>query len=214
MRNDLSLLVLGTTTFATEVADVACAAGYEVAGFVEALRPTRAAKEHAGRRVFGIDDIAALAESHLAVCGVRERRREVVEAVSACGLGFATVLHPTAFVLPTTTIGEGSLLGAGVAISGHTEIGRHVLIDRGGLVGHHTVVSDYVAVHAGANVAGSCAIGEEATIAMGAVVVDHVRIGARSVVAAGAVVVKDVPDGVAVAGVPARVVEGPTPAAG
>lgn len=47
-------------------------------------------------------------------------------------------------------------------------------------------------------------IGREVWVASGAMVLGPCRIGDRAVVAAGAVVTRDVPDGVVVAGVPAR----------
>jgi acetyltransferase-like isoleucine patch superfamily enzyme len=47
-------------------------------------------------------------------------------------------------------------------------------------------------------------IGEDAHVGIGAVVIEGVSIGEGAFVAAGAVVVGDVPDGVRVAGVPAR----------
>jgi sugar O-acyltransferase (sialic acid O-acetyltransferase NeuD family) len=203
----ISIVVLGTTPLAAEVADVCTVAGYEVAGFVEDVSPERALEPYAGLPVHWIDDAAALAESHLAISGVETGTRPVVvERATAIGFRFATVIHPGAYVPPTTTLGVGSVVGAGAVAAGHTEIGRHVLVERGSLLGHHTLVGDYSWLQAGASVAGSSRIGEGVRIGMGAIVIDHVTVGAGSVVAPGAVVVKDVPENVRVAGVPARIV--------
>jgi acetyltransferase-like isoleucine patch superfamily enzyme len=56
----------------------------------------------------------------------------------------------------------------------------------------------------GACLAGLVTIGESAHVGIGAVVIEGVSIGEGAFVAAGAVVVGDVPDGLRVAGVPAR----------
>jgi acetyltransferase-like isoleucine patch superfamily enzyme len=48
-------------------------------------------------------------------------------------------------------------------------------------------------------------IGDRTYIGMGAVILNSLTIGSRVVVGAGAVVTKDVPDGVQVLGVPARI---------
>ena len=76
-----------------------------------------------------------------------------------------------------------------------------MLVDRGSLLGHHTTIGDFTSIRPGANVAGSCRVGDHVEVGTGAVVIDHLSIGA------GAVVVKDVPAGVRVVGVPARIVE-------
>jgi len=202
------LLVLGTTPFATEVAVLAEESGHEVAGFVENLDRARCDEPLAGLPVHWIDEVADLASTHAAVCGLGTTRRSIfTDQAAARGLPFATIVHPTAHVPASSPVGEGSIVGAGVLVGAYASIGRHVLLNRGSLIGHHTVVEDYVSVLPGANVAGSCRIGRAAFVAMGSVVVDHTSIGEESIVAAGAVVLRDVPPNVQVVGVPARVVK-------
>lgn len=203
------LLVLGTTLFSLEIADVAAATGcFEVAGFVENVERARCADPLAGLPVHWIDDVPAFADTHVAVCGIGTTRRSIfVEQAAERGLAFATVVHPRAWVSPTAILGEGTVVGAGAVVGAHAAIGRHVHLNRGALVGHHTTIGDFCSIQSGANVAGSCRVGEATFVAMGAVVVDHLAIGSRSVVAAGAVVVADVPDNVQVVGVPARIVK-------
>jgi len=66
------------------------------------------------------------------------------------------------------------------------------------------VIGDYVTI--GHRAVIHCAeIGDRCLIGMGAILLEGVKIGAGSIVGAGAVVTKDVPAGVVVAGVPAKV---------
>ena len=58
----------------------------------------------------------------------------------------------------------------------------------------------------GAVIGGGAVIGDHAFIGLGASIRDHVHIGAGAVVGMGSVVIDDVPDGAAVAGVPARAI--------
>ena len=203
------LLVLGTRTLALEIADLACEIpGFRVAGFGENMEPERCRETLAGLPILWVDDVAKLAHTHFAVCGLATTHRSrFTEQVAAHGVPFATLVHPSARVSAKSSLGEGTIVSVGAIIAAHTHLGRYVLVNRGALIGHHTEIGDYVTIQPGANIAGACRIGEATYIGIGAVVIDHITIGAHSVVGAGAVVVKDVPDHVQVVGVPARIVK-------
>ena len=203
------LLVLGTRTLAVEIADIAAdIPGVQVAGFVENLNRERCQEKLEDLPVLWVDDLAPLAQSHRAVCGLATTHRSrFVAQVAAYGIPFATVIHSLARISSKSTVGEGSILSVGVIVAAHTHLGRHVLVNRGALIGHHTKIGDYVTIQPGANIAGACRIGEATYIGMGAIVIDHITIGSHSVIGAGAVVTTDVPDHVLVVGMPARVVK-------
>ena len=202
------ILILGTHSFAEEVADlIAEIPDYRVTGFVENMERARCDETLDGLPIIWVDSLPQYAKSHRAVCalGTTFRSRFTDEA-AAHGVQFVTVVHPSARVSPSSSLGEGSIVSAGVIVGARTSIGRHVIMNRGALVGHHTEIADYVSVMPGANIAGRCRIGEATYIGMGAVVIDNITIGAHSVVGAGAVVTKNVPDNVQVLGLPARIV--------
>jgi len=194
------LLILGAGAFAVEVADlISEIPTFELAGFVQSVDPRLGEKQLEGLPVYWIEDLARLAETHWAICAVgSSRRRAFIEQAAAFGIRFATVIHPASRVSAKSTLGEGTLVSAGVMIGAHARVGRHVILNRGALVGHHTEVGDYAVCGPGANIAGSCKIGEGAYIGIGAVVRDHLKIGAGSVLGAGTVVVRDVPENVMV----------------
>jgi len=203
------LLILGARTFAPEVSDlVSEIPGFRVVGFVENIEPERCRETLEGLPILWADDVAQLADSHWAVCALGSTQRSrFIEQVAACGIPFATLVHPSARISSKSSLGGGTIVSVGVIIAAHTHLGHHVIVNRGSLIGHHTTIGDYVTISPGANIAGACRIGEATYIGMGAVVIDHITIGAHSVVGAGAVVTKDVPDHVQVVGVPARIVK-------
>ena len=84
-----------------------------------------------------------------------------------------------------TNIQDGAIL--------HGDPGQPLIIGEYVTIGHRAVIH--------------CAeIGRGCLIGMGAILLEGVKIGAGSIVGAGAVVTKDVPAGVVVAGVPAKVI--------
>ena len=204
----MKLLILGTRTFAPEIADVAAdVPGVEIAGFVENMDRGRCSDTLEDLPIHWIDDVGPLVETHFAVCALgTTQRSRFIEQASALGMRFATIVHPTARISRNSTVGEGSIVCPGVIVATRTTIGRHVILNRGALIGHHTSVGDYCSIMPGANIAGACSIGEATYVGMGAIVLDHHNVGSRSVVGAGSVVTHDVPDNVQVIGTPARIV--------
>lgn len=203
------LLILGTRTFALEVADLADEiSDFEVAGFVENMDRERCEQRIEDLPVFWVDELGQFAGSHSAVCGLSTTlRSRFTDEAGALGLNFATLVHPSARVSSRSSLGAGSIVSVGVIVGSHSHLGEHVILNRGAMVGHHTEVGDYATIQPGANVAGACRIGDATYIGMGATVIDHISIGSHSVVGAGAVVTKDVPDNVLVVGVPAKIVK-------
>ena len=201
-------MILGSYAFAEEVADLAREAGHDLAGFVENWDRDRCAEPFLGLPVTWIDEAAPLAAEHEAVCSIGStKRRGFVEQAAGVGFRFGRVVHPSALISSTSSLGEGCVAGARVVVAASTRIGRHVILNRGVMVGHHTQVGDYVTISPGANVAGKVTIGDGAYVGMGAIVLDGKTVGPGSVVGAGSVVTKDVPPNVQVVGVPARVVK-------
>ena len=203
------LLILGTRSFAPEVADLASEVpGYRVVGFVENMNRERCQEELEGLPVLWVEDVAELADTHWAVCALgTTHRRGFIERVAAYGTQFATVIHPSARVSTKSSVGHGSIVSAGTIIAAGTRLGRHVLVNRGVLIGHDVEISDYVTLGPGANIAGSSHVGEGTYVGMGAIVLDHITIGSHSMIGAGSVVTKDVADNVQVVGMPARIVK-------
>lgn len=203
------LLLLGTRTFAEEMADVISdVPGFRVAGFVENMDRHRCDQLISGLPIHWIDDLAPLAATHWAVGALSTTHRgRFIDQAAALGMRFATVVHPSANLSGRVTLGEGCFINRGVLIAGFTQLGRHVLINRGAIIGHHTSIGDLCTIQPGANVAGACEIGRRVYIGMSACVIDHVKVGEQAVLGAGAVAIADVPPRTLSVGVPAKVVK-------
>jgi sugar O-acyltransferase (sialic acid O-acetyltransferase NeuD family) len=208
-RMTTPLLILGAGTFATEVLDIAEAAGeFAPLGFVNSLEAPAPGTTHEGLPVYGLDDLpCGPGDCRMIAAIVSVKRRGFIEAMQARGYRFISVIHPSAVVSRRANVAAGCVVHANVVISSNTHVGPHVILNRGSLIGHDDRIGAFCTIGPGANIAGGVEIGASAYIGVGAVIRDHVGIGAEAVAGAGAVVVKSVPDQVMVAGVPARIMQ-------
>lgn len=203
------ILILGTGPFAVEIADMASEIpGVAVAGFVENLDRNRCAQPLDGKPVYWFEQLDEYLQTRRFVCGLgTTQRSRFTDQIAALGGEFATLVHPTARVSASSSLGPGTILNVGVIIASNTQLGRHVSVNRGATIGHHTQIEDFVTLGPGVNLAGSCRIGRAVYLGIGATIIDHRTIGAHSVVGAGAVVIEDLPERVLAVGVPAKIVK-------
>ncbi len=125
------------------------------------------------------------------------------ELRSRFGLLFAPIVHPTTYVSPMSSLGEGVFVGAGCVIGPNVRIDEFTLINRGAIIGHDCSIGPCVIIGPAAAVASGVRIAQGATLGIKAAVLEGLSIGEGSYVAGGAVVLKDVAAHVMVAGVPA-----------
>jgi sugar O-acyltransferase (sialic acid O-acetyltransferase NeuD family) len=117
---------------------------------------------------------------------------------------WATIVHGSAWVSPSASLGPGSVVLAGAIVNAGARIGRHVVVNTRAVLEHDVVVGDLVHVGPGVVVGGGARLGDSVTVGLGALVRDHVEIGVGATVGMGSVVVADVPPSTVVVGSPAR----------
>lgn len=195
-----ALFVAGTGSFAADVAEVAQDAGYDVAALIELVDLARV-----GQTIHGLPVVGREAPPGARfVLGAGGKRSVLCDELAHAGWSRQTVVHPTAHVPASVSLGDGVLVGPRVVLGASAAVEDDALLARGVLVGHHTRVGHGAVLNPGANVAGNVTVGAGAFLGLGCVIRDHISIGARAVVAAGAVVVADVAEETQVRGVPAR----------
>jgi len=118
---------------------------------------------------------------------------------------FGKVVHPSTFLSPTSSLGEGSVAMAGVVINANTKVGKHVILNTRCSIDHDCDLADFVHVSPGATVCGGVSVGEGTQVGAGATIIQNISVGKWAIIGAGSVVVADVPDYAVVMGVPGRV---------
>jgi sugar O-acyltransferase (sialic acid O-acetyltransferase NeuD family) len=180
----------------------------ELLGFVDPELCEETARRLGVPRLGGEDALERQDPVHgvlgFAALETRRRREEAVRRLARLLKGWATVVHPAAWVSHTATVGEGTVIMAGAVVQAGARIGPHCVINTGAIVEHDVVLGEHAHVAPGATLGGAVRVGALAYIGLGAAVRDHTSVGDGATVGMGAVVVRDVSPGARVMGVPAR----------
>ena len=189
-----------------EVIELCESCGIDIAGIID----NRLQGSYRGYSVLGGDeDAEALYDTYggvplLVTPDKPGVRKSLVDRYSALGFLFATLAHPLASVSPSASLGTGAIVHTLAHVSADARVGDFVRVNACANVMHDCVVGDFTTVAPNAVLLGRVTVGESSYIGSNATVLPDVKVGEGSVVGAGAVVTKDVPDGLTVAGNPAR----------
>ena len=211
--NRTALLIVGAGGHAREVLALIRDGGTRgftarVMGSVDDGSPDPHILERIGlQHLGGTSNLAEWAGAHFTVgIGSGQVRLMLADSARHAGLSALELISNLAHVGPDVRCGAGCVIFPMATVTTNIELGDQVHIGRGAAVGHDSVLSEGVTVMPNASVSGNVTIGARSTIGTGAAVIQGVTIGADVTVGAGAVVIRDVPDGVTVAGVPAKVI--------
>jgi UDP-perosamine 4-acetyltransferase len=150
-----------------------------------------------------------------AVIAIGDNRARATYARMAAQLGFQlpAIVHPSAIVSPTATLGANVVVAAGVVVGVEASVTDHAILNTGCVVDHECRIGEAAHIGPAAALAGRVSVGSGAFVGLGSRVIQCLSIGRDATVGAGAVVTRDVPDGVTVIGVPARIVNQSAPRA-
>lgn len=142
-----------------------------------------------------------------------DRRNSAIPMLDIKGINAR--IEPGAIIREMVEIGDNAVIMMGAVINLGAVIGAGTMIDMNVVIGGRGMIGKNCHIGAGAVIAGvieppsatPVIIEDDVVIGGNAVVLEGVRVGRGAVVAAGAVVTEDVPAGVVVAGMPARIIK-------
>lgn len=117
-----------------------------------------------------------------------EHRIRLYAEVQDAGFTIPTVIAPTAYVSPHTTIGVGSIVMHGAIINAGAQVGKNCLINSNSLIEHDAHVEDHCHISTGVILNGDTSIGTGTFIGSRAVIKEGVSIGSNSLVGMGIIV--------------------------
>ncbi|MDY0150883.1 MAG: acetyltransferase [Candidatus Cloacimonas sp.] len=137
----------------------------------------------------------------------KEERTVKYEAYNIPLEANASVVHPTAYVNPSTKIGYGVLISPHCSSSYGPVIGNFVHMYTNAFIGHDSVIEDYATLTAHSIVGGRVHVEKGAHVGLNACIREDLTIGKFAVIGMGAVVVSNVPDYAVVVGNPAKIIK-------
>lgn len=117
---------------------------------------------------------------------------------------WVNLVHPKAWVSPSSKIGAGVFIGANSSIGANSEIGDHCTINRNVSVGHDVKIREGVEISPNVAISSGVEINSWAFIGPGSTLLNGLSVGEEAIVAAGSVVTKNVPPRQTVFGIPAK----------
>ncbi len=162
----------------------------------------------AGLPVLGPVADAAAADVAVAICTARPAigcsRARIAPALDLDGpAGPPSCTRPPRWA-PSTVVGAGSIVLAGVVATADVTIGAHVVVMPQTVLTHDDLIDDFATIASGVRLGGGVHVEREAYLGAGAMVREGLRIGAAALVGMGSVVLHDVPAGQTWVGAPAR----------
>jgi len=136
--------------------------------------------------------------------GESRRRLEWLDMLAAAGFCLPALVHPTAWVSPSASLGEGAVVMANATVQADATLGRGCIVNTGSIVEHDCRIGEGVHICPGAALGGDVTVADRGWLGIGCSAIQGVRIGEGVTVGAGAAVVTDIADGLTVVGVPAK----------
>lgn len=208
------IVIIGAGGFGREVLDVidamnaAGTGDWDFLGFVDDGQPDPEILERLGERhLGGREQLGSLGKGIHFVVAVSHvpARRGLSQAAMGAGLRPALLIHPTATLGRDVRAEAGTIICAGARLTSNIRVGRHCHVHVNVTVGHDSRMGDFAAANPMSAVSGAVTLGSGVMLGTGSAILQGLSVGDDAVVGAGAVVVKDVPAGVTVLGVPAKV---------
>lgn len=208
-----NIVIFGSSGYTKVIIDIIEKVNnYRIVGLIDPY-------EGKGTNLFGYtiigseENIEDLRKEYNFDCGIiaigdNWRRKEVFERVRkrSSSFTFIKAIHPSVQIGKDVTIGEGTVLMAGVIANSATEIGRFCIINTNASLDHDCIMEDFSSLAPNATLGGNIKIGQYSSISLGANIIHEINIGAHSIIGAGTLVNKDIPDLVVAYGVPAKII--------
>lgn len=135
-------------------------------------------------------------------------RKKIVEQIKSIAPHFSYVsaIHPSVIIGKNVSIGEGSVIIAGVIINNDSVVGKHCYLSTRSSLDHDCYLGDFSSLSPGVITGGNVKIGYCSAIGIGVNILHGRTIGDHTIIGSGSLVYEDFDDKLICYGIPAKVV--------
>ena len=126
--------------------------------------------------------------------GINTVRKKLFEKAVEYGFDVVTLVHPSAIVSDSVTLGLGTVVMPRVVVNAKSWVGNGVILNTSSVIEHENVIEDFVHISPNVGLAGEVRVKECTHIGIGTNVIQCLTIGSYCVVGAGSVVLKSIGD--------------------
>lgn len=131
-------------------------------------------------------------------------KKAIIESTGVATKRFVTLVHPSAFIAPTATIGQGTVVAQNCVIMAGAVIGDHVKMLPQATISYGSSIGSYSTVSSGAVTLSDVSCGLSNYLGANVSIKERVSVGDNCILGMGAVVLRDVPANSVMVGNPAR----------
>jgi sugar O-acyltransferase (sialic acid O-acetyltransferase NeuD family) len=139
--------------------------------------------------------------------GSNRARSAVAGWLEENGFRLVTAIHPSAQIGRGAIIDAGTVVMAGAVVNADVHIGKNVIVNSRASIDHDCRIGDTVHIAPGSTLCGTVTVGSGTFVCAGVTIIPNLTIGSNVIIGAGSTVKKHVPDGMTVAGSPAKVMK-------
>ena len=208
-----NIVIIGSSGHAKVIIDIVQQEGkFNVAGLLDRFR--NVGEKTLGYPVLGKEeDLPELIKTHtlkgaIVAIGDNFVRSKVAARIKEISpdLPFVSAVHPKASIAMEVSIGEGTVVMAGVSINPCSSVGRFCILNTNSSLDHDSILEDFASLAPGAATGGNCRIGQYSAVSIGAVLIHGIHVGEHTVIGAGSLVMKSIESFVVAYGTPARAI--------
>jgi len=191
-----TIYIYGAGGHGLVVADIAKACGYDTIQFID---------DHLAHYPSLVD----ISEDHPIAIGVGENktRRLIFNILQDRGFEIVTLIHPTATISDTVSIGKATVIMPHVVINAESTIGEGCIVNTASVIEHQNSIGSFVHISPNVSLGGAVSVGDLVHVGIGSTAIQSIQIGQASTIGAGSVLVKHIPENCLAYGNPCRVMK-------
>ena len=190
------IIILGTGGTSLDILDLILELDYQCIGFLDDD------KNKWGKSINGLKILGALSEApnykdSYFVNGIGSptsflQKEKIIKDTGLSLERFITLIHPSASISETASLGSGVVIFQNVVISSNTKIGNHVVVLPNSVISHDDKIGDYTILASAVCLSGMVRIGKLCYLGMGSLVKGNVSIADESLIGMGSVVLDNI----------------------